>query len=262
MAHAVVRTAPPVLVLICLNRWIPESAAFSAGKKRAIRVPAATLFRRPQTAKTLVVTAYGLGWGLVYWGFITFLPAQLEAAHGHGMSAATLLFLSSLLAIPTCAFAAWLYTRWSARNTMVLYAGLTVTALLALAALGLHDSGPLTLGIVMLLFAGTAGVIALLGPYTAEVFPTALRGTAGGWVAAVGKSGGAFGPPLIALVLSAPGGMRTAALFVALPMAAAGMAVLARGSNPDTTQAAADDTQLATELDGLLPNEEPAPARP
>ncbi|GAA0482571.1 MFS transporter [Streptomyces olivaceiscleroticus] len=252
---------PPVLLLIALNRWIPESAAFSAGKERATRVPAATLFRRPQTTKTLIVTAYGLAWGLVYWGFITFLPSQLEASHSHGMSAATLLFLSSLLAIPTCALAAWLYTRWSARNTMVLYAGLTVASLLALAVLGLDDSGPLTLAAVMLLFAGTAGVIALLGPYTAEIFPTAIRGTAGGWVAAVGKSGGAFGPPLIALVLSAPGGMRTAAVFVALPMAAAGVAVLARGSNPQVAREAIDKTPLDAELDSLL-HDAPVPARP
>ncbi|MEU9102706.1 hypothetical protein [Streptomyces sp. NPDC048361] len=113
----------------------------------------------------------------------------------------------------------------------------------------------------MLLFAETAGVIALLGPYTAEILPTAIRGTAGGWVAAVGKSGGAFGPPLIALVLSAPGGMRTAALFVALPMAAAGIAVLARGSNPHIAHTPEEGSGLDAELDGLL-HDEPAPAQP
>ncbi|MEU8353907.1 MFS transporter [Streptomyces sp. NPDC048845] len=247
---------PLVLVLIALNRWIPESAAFTALRSQAGRVPAATLFQRPQAAKTLVVSGYALAWGLVYWGFITFLPSQLESSGRGGMSAATLLFVSSLLSIPTCVVAAWLYMRWSARGTMVLYAGLTVAALLALAAVGTDGSRPVLLTAVMLLFAGTAGVIALIGPYTAEIYPLAIRGTAGGWAAAVGKSGGAFGPPLIALVLSAPGGMRTAAVFVALPMAVAGVAVAVRGSNPRAAAGHPGNTaRLNAELDDLVRGE-------
>lgn len=236
---------PLVLVLIALNRWIPESAAFTAQRSQSGRVPASTLFKHPQTAKTLVVSGYALAWGLVYWGFITFLPSQLDASGEKGMSAATLLFLSSLLSIPTCVVAAWLYMRWSAKGTMVVYAALTVAALLVLAAVGMDGSRPVLLAAVILLFAGTAGVIALIGPYTAEIYPMAIRGTAGGWAAAVGKSGGAFGPPLIALVLSAPGSTRTAALLVALPMAMAGGAVALRGSNP---RAAARHSEGAAQL--------------
>ncbi|MFH8610557.1 MFS transporter [Streptomyces sp. NPDC018029] len=251
---------PLVLVLIALNRWIPESAAFTAGAVKPEPVPASALFQRPQRAKTLVISGYALAWGLIYWGFITFLPSLLEDSSGEGgMSAATLLFISSLLSIPACAVAAWMYTRWSAKGTMVVYGALTVTALLALAAIGTHGSRPLLLTAVMVLFAGTAGVIALLGPYTAEVYPTAIRGTAGGWAAAVGKSGGAFGPPLIAVLLSAPGGMRTAALLVALPMALAAIAVAVRGSSPQTKPGPlSDHSPLEAELDALLESE-PAP---
>ncbi|MEU3859565.1 MFS transporter [Streptomyces sp. NPDC028722] len=252
---------PLVLILIALNRWIPESAAFTARQARPEHVPAATLFKPPQTAKTLVVSAYALAWGLVYWGFITFLPSQLQSSGGHGTSAATLLFISSLLSIPTCAVAAWLYMRWSARGTMVVYAALTIAALLVLAAVGTDGSRPVLLTAVMLLFAGTAGVIALIGPYTAEIYPMAIRGTAGGWAAAVGKSGGAFGPPLIALILSAPGGMRTAAVCVALPMAVAGIAVAARGSDPRAAaRPSANAGHLDAELDRLV-RDEAVPAR-
>lgn len=239
---------PLVLVLIALNRWIPESSAFVASRSRPERVLTSALFKRPHTGKTLVVSAYALSWGLVYWGFITFLPSLLASSGHHGMSAATLLFISSLLSIPTCAIAAWLYTRWSAKGTMVVYAVITVTALLSLAVIGTSGSRPLLLTAVMVLFAGTAGVIALLGPYTAEIYPTAIRGTAGGWAAAVGKSGGAFGPPLIALLLSAPGGMRTAALFVAAPMAVAAIAVATRGSKPHMLPARSVGTPLDVDL--------------
>ncbi|MDF6023096.1 MFS transporter [Streptomyces sp. JH34] len=243
---------PLVLILIALNRWIPESAAFTAQQSRPVRVPASTLFKHPQRAKTLVVSGYALAWGLVYWGFITFLPTQLEASNEGGMSAATLLFISSLLSIPTCVVAAWLYMRWSAKGTMVVYAALTVAALFTLASVGLDGSRPVLLTAVILLFAGTAGVIALIGPYTAEIYPMAIRGTAGGWAAAVGKSGGAFGPPLIALVLSAPGGMRTAAVLVAVPMAVAGGAVALRGSNPGAAALhSADATRQNAVLDDL-----------
>lgn len=247
---------PLVLILIALNRWIPESAAFTAQRSRPERVPASALFKRPQTAKTLVVSGYALAWGLVYWGFITFLPSQLEASNEKGMSAATLLFISSLLSIPTCVVAAWLYMHWSAKGTMVVYAALTVAALLTLASTGMDGSRPVLLTAVILLFAGTAGVIALIGPYTAEIYPMAIRGTAGGWAAAVGKSGGAFGPPLIALVLSAPGGMRTAAVLVALPMAIAGGAVALRGSNPRAAaQHPEEAARLNAELDDLVRGE-------
>jgi putative MFS transporter len=248
---------PLVLILIGLNRWIPESAAFTAQRARTRRVPASTLFKRSHRVKTLVVSGYALAWGLVYWGFITFLPSQLEASHTHGMSAATLLFLSSLLSIPTCVVAAWLYMRWSARGTMVAYAALTVVALLALAAVGMDGGRTVLLTAVMLLFAGTAGVIALIGPYTAEVYPLAIRGTAGGWAAAVGKSGGAFGPPLVALILSAPGGMRTAAVLVALPTALAGIAVALRGSDPRAAGPGPEDVtvRLDDELDELVRDE-------
>jgi putative MFS transporter len=245
---------PPVLVLIVLNHWIPESAAFAGGRPRVKRLPATALFRADHVSRTLVVTLYALAWGLVYWGFVTFLPTLFSGGQ-HGMSAATLLFYASLLSIPTCVVSAWLYTRWSARGTMAGYALLTVVALLALAAIGTHGSRAATLTATMALFAGTSGVIALLGPYTAEIYPTLIRGTAGGWAAAVGKSGGAFGPPLIALVLSAPGGMRSASVFVALPMAVAAIAIATRGMPPG---AGADEASLDAELDAALAGD-PAP---
>jgi putative MFS transporter len=253
---------PLVLILIALNRWIPESAAFTARQTRPERVPASALFRHPETAKTLVVSGYALAWGLVYWGFITFLPSQLASSGGHGMSATTLLFMSSLLAIPTCAVAAWLYTRWSARGTMAVYAALTVTALLVLAAAGMNGTRSVLMAAVMLLFSATAGVIALLGPYTAEIYPLAIRGTAGGWAAAVAKSGGAFGPPLIAVILSTPGGMRTAAVFVALPMALAGVAFALRGRNPQTVTEAGGPEPLGAGPDDGAGGEADSHARP
>ncbi|MEU8628530.1 hypothetical protein [Streptomyces sp. NPDC048669] len=126
--------------------------------------------------------------------------------------------------------AAWLYVRWSAKGTMVVYAALTVGALLVLATVGTDGSRPVLLTTVMLLFVGTAGVIALIGPHTAE----------------------------IALILSMPGGVRTAAVLVAVPMAVAGVAVAARGTT--TPHAVAQPSlgaaaTLDVELDDLVRSE-------
>ncbi|MFF6995487.1 MFS transporter [Streptomyces sp. NPDC008313] len=239
---------PLVLVLIGLNHWIPESAAYTLSRGRPQPPPMSALLRRPHTGRTLIVSGYALAWGLVYWGFVTFLPTLLDDSGQHGgMSAATLLFLSSLLSVPTCVIASWLYARWSARGTMVVYAAVTAGALVAVAVVGPSGGRFATLAAVMGLLVGTSGVIALLGPYTAEIYPTAIRGTAGGWAAAVSKSGGAFGPPLIAALLSASG-LRTTALLTALPMVVAAVAVAVRGSDPSAGSRA--EPAAATITDG------------
>ncbi len=239
---------PLVLILIALNGWIPESAAFASRRSRDRPIPASALLRRPNAGKTLIVSGYALAWGLTYWGFVTFLPTLLATSGGQGMSAATLLFLSSLLAIPTCALGAWSYARWSAKGTMAASAALTVAALAALAALGPAGARVALMCAIMALLAGTSGIISLLGPYIAETYPTGLRGTASGWGAAMSKSGGAFGPPLIAALLSATGGMRVTALLVALPLAVAAFAILVGGSEPHS--AAPYEGEPAAELMG------------
>jgi putative MFS transporter len=234
---------PLAIALIALNRSIPESAAFNAradGTSRAL-VPATAILARPHLRHTLLVSAYALSWGLVYWGFATFLPSLLTARGG--MSAATLLFMSSVLAVPACAVASWLYTRWSTKRTMAVYAWTTAIGLVALAVIG-RDGGRIpTLIAVMTLLVGASGMIALLGPYTATAYPARLRGTGGGVVAAVSKSGGAFGPPLIATLLGLAGGVRTTALLVALPVAAAAVAIAlsrAEKSHASSADAGAD----------------------
>ena len=57
-------------------------------------------FSGRSSTQTIVVLAYGLAWGVVNWGFISFLPTFLRGA---GFSAATssyLLFLSAFVADP------------------------------------------------------------------------------------------------------------------------------------------------------------------
>ena len=97
--------------MLVLNRWIPESPRFLLDRGRVAEARAVmarygvaievgetsaagiemrkpprqwnevrALFRSPFLGQTMVVLSYGLAWGVVNWGFISFLPTFLRGA--------------------------------------------------------------------------------------------------------------------------------------------------------------------------------------
>jgi MFS transporter, putative metabolite:H+ symporter len=91
--------------------------------------------------------------------------------------------------------AAFLYSRWSTKWSLVTMIGLTLAGLLLVLRLELAGGGSPVLP-VALLIVGTNGIIAIVLPYTAESFPLRVRGRATGWVAACTKAGGLFAQAL------------------------------------------------------------------
>lgn len=254
---------PTGILMLVLNRWIPESPRYlldrgRIGEARAVMArygvaieigPASTtelqmrkppmqwnevraLFRMPFLTQTFVVLAYGLAWGVVNWGFISFLPTFLRAA---GFSAATssyLLFLSAFVAIPGTVLVAYTYGMWSSRRSMALFAVASIACALGFAwmAPSAASNRVAIVSMLALLYAATGGVIAMLSPYTAEVFPTRLRGTGSGLSAGSSKLGGLLGAiGTVTGVISVSTGMLRPALLVSIPMAIAAIAVGARG---------------------------------
>ncbi|GAA1655644.1 MFS transporter [Fodinicola feengrottensis] len=253
--------APTGLLLLILCRWIPESPRFllsigqPAEAEQVMRtygielvsaipgdktepLPAARPARRSFIGKvggllvpeyrwrTIAVLLYGLGWGLVNWGFVTFLPTFLSGA-GMSSSAPAILFTASLLTVPATGLAALLYARWSSRRAIISYAVGTVLVLSLFVFLrpeNWDSAGPLVALLTVLLI-GAGGMIAMLSPYAAEIYPTALRGTGSGLVAAAGKAGGLGGPLLVA---SAPS-LSTLAVAGAIPVALAALAIWRTG---------------------------------
>jgi len=258
---------PTGLLVIVLNRWIPESPRFLLERGRiaeaeavmarygavlerggpvevlpppAVGAPPATprglrlfrLFRAPYLPQTLTVGSYGLGWGLANWGFITFIPSILQERGVPVGDASRILFLSAVLAIPGTLLVSWLYGMWSTKKSMIAFALVTALSLVGFAVVDPGASGQesLWLGpLMVILLIGSGGVISMLSPYTAEVYPTDLRGTGSGFAAGSSKVGGVFGPPLMAAVVAAVPGFGVLGLLVAAPLVASAVMLAVKG---------------------------------
>ena len=254
---------PTGIVMLILNRWIPESPRFLLERGRVAEAQGVlarygvtlvetkktrpglvfldenqtrssfyseiiALFQMPYLPQTLLVIVYGLAWGIVNWGFIAFLPTFLRS-RGFGAGASSyLLFLSAVVAIPGTILVAWTYGKWSSRQSMIWFAIASIASAVAFAAIGPGAAtGRLTMIVVLsLIYATTGGVMAMLSPYTAEVFPTRLRGTGSGLSAGSTKLGGLFGGfATVTGVIAVAGGLARPVLLVSIPMALAAVLV-------------------------------------
>jgi putative MFS transporter len=248
---------PTGLLVILLSRFIPESPRFLLHEGKidearrtlakfnielvplppgAVRDTAdhATefrqLFRKPYVVLTCTVCLFGGAWGLVNWGFLTWLPTILrDYLHLNGQVANRLLAKSALFAVPGCVLVAWLYGFWSSKKTMVLFAIGTAVVLAAYAACKPGGSQAWFSALTVLLLVGLSGMIAMLSPYSAELFPTKLRATGTGVTASSSKVGGVIGPSAVACILSAFPGLAVPALSLALPLLVAAAALWLNG---------------------------------
>lgn len=205
---------PTGLALVILGAFIPESAKFLLARGRVQEAEAVMRrFGAKAQRTTVAVVAvkqgshglsgfalYGkmtalslcaLSWGLINFGLLLWLPADLVAkGYSVGLSS-RLLAESALIAFPTVFIAALLYSRWSAKWALVTMIAVALAGLLLVLRLEIAGSGSPVLP-VALLIVGTNGIIAIVLPYAAESFPLRIRGRATGWVAACTKGGGLF----------------------------------------------------------------------
>jgi putative MFS transporter len=179
------------------------------------------LVRPPLAMRTLSVGLYAFGWSLVNWGFVTFTPTILRDRGLEAGYVSRILFWSALIAVPATVLVAWMYGYWSSKKTMTLFSALTGATLLlfALADPGAAGRGTaLFLPLMVLLLIGSGGIISMLSPYTAEVYPTRLRGTGSGFAAGASKVGGILAPPLIAFTLVRYPGFGLVGVIAAVPV--------------------------------------------
>ena len=247
---------PTGLTLLLLNRFVPESPRFllAAGRDRDARAvmrrfgivtaekeapqdapagarpreaahTAGDLFRRPYRAITLSLVIFGLSWGLANFGFLVWLPVYLAKTDISAGAVTAILAKAALFSIPGSLVFAWLYGRVGSARTLVVAAALTTLVLGVFGVFGedlVQHTLLLTMMVVALLVALWAS-IAVLAPYSAEVYPTGIRAVGSGVVAGASKLGGVFGLGLSVAAL-APPAIEGSALLAAVP---AGLAVLA-----------------------------------
>lgn len=248
---------PTGVLLILLNRWIPESPRFLLALGRAdeaaavmkrygaaiVREPEpvlseapvgrnmSTFLRPPFLGITLVVVLLGLGIGLVSFGFQLWIPSNLQKLGLAEGEANRLLRNSALIGFPFNFLVAWLYGFWSSKRTLILLAGLTALSLFGFVLAGdsIATNRDLLYALLIMPIWGVSSVVAVLSAYSAEVFPTALRSRGAGLAAGFSKAGGVV---IIALVVVAfaPPSIAGTALIGAIPMALAALAVAVFGT--------------------------------
>jgi len=252
---------PTGVVLIMLNRHIPESPRFLLAQGRSreaedvmkrfvvtmVRIaPEAQpvrqapeqvalagnlieLFRKPLTGLTIGLSAYATAWGLVNFGFFLWLPLNLREAGMDANASVSILAKSALIAFPSSVFVAWLYHTWSSKKSLILFAALTALALLCFALMTdvLMDRLFLMSVLLVALLVSSNGMIAMLSPYTAEVYPLHIRATGSGWSAGCSKGAGVAA--LAATLSGFTAGITATALLAAAPAILAAFIVARKG---------------------------------
>lgn len=173
-----------------------EAVALAKGKSIALTGRA---FFGKLMALSLAATCYGL----VNFGLLLWLPADL-VSRGYSVELTSrLLAESALIAFPTVFLVAYFYSRWSTKWSVVGSIAVTLAGLAGVLSLEFTGRGSPVLP-VALLIVGTNGLIAMLLPYAAESFPLRIRGRTTGTVAACTKAGGMIAQFLAILALVPP----------------------------------------------------------
>lgn len=231
---------PSGLMLVLLGIFIPESAKFLMARGRraeaqkvmkqfgstmhriapdepaAPRGPTSAPIGRAFVGKLAALSLTAIGWGLVNFGLLLWLPVEL-IARGYSMEVSSrLLAASALIALPTVFLVAWIYSAWSTKKSLLAAIAVTLLGLAGVLWLALSDHASPVLPVALLII-GSNGIIAMLLPYAAESFPLRIRGRTTGWVAACSKAGGVLAQALAILAIVPT--LAASALMIAVPMA-------------------------------------------
>lgn len=246
---------PTGALLLALSRWMPESPRFllaygrvaeartimrrfgmklvkpGEGEHAELGLPGHGRFRqlwaRGLAAQSLTITLLGIGIGVVTYGFQLWIPSDLQQIGFTSGATGTLLRNSALIGWPFTFAAAWLYAFWSSRKTILILTLLTLASLASFIIFGNSVTSNKTVFLLLLAvpILATGLVVAVLGAYSSEVYPTLIRARGGGLAAGASKAGGVLVIAMVTASIASPS-MRATALAGVVPLLLALAAVI------------------------------------
>jgi MFS transporter, putative metabolite:H+ symporter len=252
---------PTGLILMLLNRFIPESPRFllQHGREeeakaimekygavvvegedsmlkveRNVKSRFIELFRKEFAGLAVILVLLGLGIGIVQYGFQQWIPSNLVKLGFKNVNAAKILRTSALVGFPLNFPIAWLYGFWSAKKTILLMCFSTTAALLGFVFASntqlVHNGHSTTLLYILLIVPiwGISSLTAVVIAYASEIFPTKVRSRGTGLAAGATKFGGVMILAIVAAAIAAPS-ISATALYGAIPLTLAIVAMLVFG---------------------------------
>ena len=245
---------PTGVLLILLNRWIPESPRYLLNHGRVkeardvmkrfgavavkekissyvaelnVKDQFMQLFRAPFFGITVAITILALGGGFVQFGFQLWIPSNLQHLGFTEAGSYQLLRNAAIIGFPLNFVVAWMYGVWSSKKTIVLLTLLTAASMLGFVFMGnsviLH---PVLLYVLLIIpIWGVSSVIAVLSAYVVEIYPTTVRSRGSGLMAGISKFAG-ITVIALALVAVAPPSIAITALIGAVPLILAALAIV------------------------------------
>ncbi len=248
--------APTGVLMVLLNRWIPESPRYLLASGREAEARAVMnrygamiveerselevekdvksqwlqLFRPPLLSQTLAIALLGIGVGLVLFGFNLWIPSNLRKLGFAEVTADRILRDSALIGFPFTFAVAWLYGFWSSKKTIILLTSLTAAALFGFSIAGdaVVANRALLYTLLVIPIWGINSVTAVLSVYSSEIYPTRIRSRGTGLAAGASKAGGVMIIALVTYGVAAPS-LAGTTLVGAIPMALAAIAILLFG---------------------------------
>jgi MFS transporter, putative metabolite:H+ symporter len=250
---------PSGLLLLLLNRWIPESPRFLLAQGRdqearaimrrygamviegeselAVEKEIVGGFRQlasgPFIGLSAAIVLLALSVGTAQYGFSQWIPSNLQRLGLSAVSASALLRNAAIIGLPFSLPVALLYARWGGKKTVLLVAVIMAAALGAFMILGNHVTASHAVLYVLLVVPvwGISILNSVLAAYTAEVYPTVIRSRGTGLSAGATKAGGVLILALVVVAVAAPS-IRVTAAIAAVPLVLAVVTMIAFG--PET----------------------------
>ena len=190
----------PAVLALAIQRGVAEPEVWLR-RARARQVSAfRSIFQPPLLRRTLLATSLTTSVLFAYWGLFTWLPGYLSAPLASGGAGLSILRTSSaLVPMQLGAFAGylsfgWIADRFGRRATFVTYM-LAAAALAPWYGLARSERTLILLGPLIGFFG--SGYFSLFGSMLAEIYPSAIRGTAQGFTYNFGRGLSALAPLLV-----------------------------------------------------------------